>query len=261
MENTKDLPRLSTRGPVAGDLGRRPGLGRSDPSGQAAEWDAGPAENELQGRRGRATSCSATGPSPHWAAGDPADGPPSLSCSLSAVCCCSGGWNGWPGAAARWADSEGSPDIIREPPHERNGLGRLLGKIEEAPAAGQQPCQHGQDRPIGPGQPRCPYLPLEQGHLVRRIKISASLAPPDPASKTSQPNMRSSARLASRIDASTDSANLRDWAQQCPIRPFRSAQVTRSTAVAGDLDPGTPVTVADHHLSGEHGWIGSGTAS
>ena len=109
MENTKDLPRLSTRGPVAGDLGRRPGLGRSDPSGQAAEWDAGPAENELQGRRGRATSCSATGPSPHWAAGDPADGPPSLSCSLSAVCCCSGGWNGWPGAAARWADSEGRP--------------------------------------------------------------------------------------------------------------------------------------------------------
>ena len=153
------------------------------------------------------------------------------------------------------------PDVIREPPHERNGLGHLLGKIEEAPAAGQQPCQRGQDRPIGPGQPRCPYLPLEQGHLVRRIKISASLAPPDPASKTSQPNMRSSARLASRIDASTDSANLRDWAQQCPIRPFRSAQVTRSTAVAGDLDPGTPVTVADHHLSGEHGWIGSGTAS
>ena len=94
---------------MAGDLDRRPGLGRSHPSGQAAERDEGPAGNELQGRRGRATSCSATGPSPHWVAGDPADGPPGLSCSLSAVCCCSGGWNGWPGAAARWADSEGRP--------------------------------------------------------------------------------------------------------------------------------------------------------
>ena len=70
---------MSTRDPVAGDLDRRPGLGRSHPSGQAAERDEDPAENELQGRRGRATSCSATGPSPRWAAGDPADGPPSLS--------------------------------------------------------------------------------------------------------------------------------------------------------------------------------------
>src|SRR5215467_8812305 len=172
---------MSTRDAVAGDLDRRPGRGRSHPSGQVAERDEGPAENELQGRRGRATSCSATGPSPRWAAGDPADGPPSLFCSLSAVCCCSGGWNGLPCAAARWAESEGRPGRYPGPPYERNGLeGGLLGKIEEASAAGQQPCQRGQDRPIGPGQPRCPYLPLEQGHLVSQdqdLRILGTVGP------------------------------------------------------------------------------------
>jgi len=147
------------------------------------------------------------------------------------------------------------PDVIREPPHERNGLGRLLGKIEEAPAAGQQPCQHGQDRPIGPGQPRCPYLPLEQGHLVRRIKISASLAPPDPASKTSQPNTRSSARLANRIDASTDSADPGDSAQpNIPHDHSGPAQVTRSTALKGISAPTGPGSgIARRHRSGRPG--------
>ncbi len=32
--------------------------------------------------------------------------------------------------------------------------------------AGQQPGQHGQDRPIGPGQPRSPDLALKHGDLL-----------------------------------------------------------------------------------------------
>jgi hypothetical protein len=37
-------------------------------------------------------------------------------------------------------------------------------------AAGQQPGQRGQDRPVGPGQPRCPDLTLEHSHLVAQDK-------------------------------------------------------------------------------------------
>jgi hypothetical protein len=33
-------------------------------------------------------------------------------------------------------------------------------------AAEQQPGQRGQDRPVGPGQPRCPDLALKHGDLV-----------------------------------------------------------------------------------------------
>ena len=62
------------------------------------------------------------------------------------------------GAAARWAEMRAGPDVIRGPPHERNGLRRLLGKIEEAPTAGVHARphvlrrRHGQ--PDGPARPR-----------------------------------------------------------------------------------------------------------
>ena len=32
--------------------------------------------------------------------------------------------------------------------------------------AGQHPGQRGQDRPVGPGQPRCPDMPLQNRDLV-----------------------------------------------------------------------------------------------
>lgn len=32
--------------------------------------------------------------------------------------------------------------------------------------AGQHPGQRGHDRPVSPGQPRCPYLALEHSDLV-----------------------------------------------------------------------------------------------
>ena len=102
------------------------------------------------------------------------------------------------------------PDVIREPPHERNGLGRLPGKIEEASADGQQPCQRGQDRPIGPGQPRCPGVAgsrsphpwhrrtrqarrASRTHAApqrKRIALTRVLKVPDPGTRLSQmPNM------------------------------------------------------------------------
>ena len=60
--------------------------------------------------------------------------------------------------------------------------------------AGQQPGQHGQDRPIGPGQPRSPDLALKHGDLLASRRISASLAWSERASRASQPKTRRATR-------------------------------------------------------------------
>jgi hypothetical protein len=71
---------------------------------------------------------------------------------------------------------------------------RLLGKIEEASAAGQQRCQRARTARSAQGSLGAFTCRWSRATWCRRIKISASLAPPDPASKTSQPNMRSTVR-------------------------------------------------------------------
>ena len=44
-------------------------------------------------------------------------------------------------------------------------------------AAGQQPGQRGQDRPVGPRQPRSPGLALEHGDLVAQDQDLGVLGP------------------------------------------------------------------------------------
>ena len=69
---------------------------------------------------------------------------------------------GRPGSAARVGPAP--PDQVGVPA-QQGARGDDQAQLAEM-AAGQQPGQRGQDRPVGPGQPRCPDLALEHGDLV-----------------------------------------------------------------------------------------------
>ena len=217
---------------MAGDLGRRPGLGRSDLSGQAAEWDAGPAENELQGRRGRATSCSATGPSPHWAAGIRLMARP----AFPAHCrrCAAVQVDGTDGQAPRQAGP-----IVR--------AARTLSGSRHTSGTVWGACSARSRRRRLPGSSLASAARTARsaqdslGALTCRWSRATWFAgsrSPHPWHRRTRQARRasrtcSSARLASRIDASTDSADPGDSAQQMPnmtVRVRASHQVNGRTS-------------------------------
>ena len=100
------------------------------------------------------------------------------------------GGAGPPGSAA-WIGPV-PPHQARVPAQQRPGRDDQAQVAELA--AGQQPGQRGQDRAVSPGQLRGLTWRWSTATWWRKIRISASLARPDRASKASQPNTRSTAR-------------------------------------------------------------------
>ena len=78
-----------------------------------------------------------------------------------------------PGGAARVRPAP--PDQVGVPA-QQGARGDDQAQLAEV-AAGQQPGQRGQDRPVGPGQPRCPGLALEHGDLVAQDEDLGVLGP------------------------------------------------------------------------------------
>ncbi len=60
-------------------------------------------------------------------------------------------------------------------------------------AAGQQPGQRSQDRTVGPGQPRCLYLALEDGGLVAQdedLSVFGAVGPGEQGEPAEHPEHR-----------------------------------------------------------------------
>jgi hypothetical protein len=59
--------------------------------------------------------------------------------------------------------------------------------------AGQHPGQRRQDRPLSPGQPRCPYLALEYNDLVtedKDLNVLGAIGPGEQAEPAEYPDHR-----------------------------------------------------------------------
>ncbi len=85
-----------------------------------------------------------------------------------------------------------SPDQVGVPP-QHSARGDNQAKLTKV-TAGHQHGQRGPDRLVGPGQPRCPDLTLENGDLVTQDEDLSILGEVGPASRASQPNTRNTAK-------------------------------------------------------------------
>ena len=84
-----------------------------------------------------------------------------------------------------------SPDQVGVPP-QHSARGDNQAKLAEV-TAGQQRGQRGQDRPVGPGQPRCPDLTLENGDLVTQdedLSILGEVGPGEQGKPAEHPEHR-----------------------------------------------------------------------